>query len=186
MNLPFSLNSRNPGSAEAGPWCFVDNNLGSLEKSIELCAIPRCSDQMWLYVIIGFVGFFSIIITIITFCCCKRYRKQASMSNIQNVREQSSNCAWITKFHFVHFLAQITLPNVDKNIYGNSRLNSPIEMTSLLANANNIQGMQPQLTGGRNNSVLRVTQYTLNDVRFVEELGEGAFGTFYCYSIFNH
>lgn len=52
-------------------------------------------------------------------------------------------------------------------------------MTSLLSNANTIQGMQPQLTGGRNNSALRVAQYTLNDVRFVEELGEGAFGKFY-------
>lgn len=70
---------------------------------------------------------------------------------------------------------QINLPNVDKNIYGNSRLNSPIEMTSLLHNnASNIPGMQPP--SGRNNSALRVTQYTLGDVRFVEELGEGAFG----------
>lgn len=72
---------------------------------------------------------------------------------------------------------QINLPNVDKNIYGNSRLNSPIEMTSLLHSqaGNTIQGMQPPT--GRNNSALRVPQYTLGDVRFVEELGEGAFGT---------
>lgn len=30
--------------------------------------------------------------------------------------------------------------------------------------------------GNGRNSVLRVPQYTLNDVKFVEELGEGAFG----------
>lgn len=73
-------------------------------------------------------------------------------------------------------LRQINLPNVDKNIYGNSRLNSPIEMTSLLPNQSNIPGMQP--SSGRN-SALRVTQYTLGDVKFVEELGEGAFGKVY-------
>lgn len=31
--------------------------------------------------------------------------------------------------------------------------------------------------GGGRGSVSRVPQYTLNDVKFVEELGEGAFGT---------
>lgn len=31
--------------------------------------------------------------------------------------------------------------------------------------------------GGGRGSILRVPQYTLNDVKFVEELGEGAFGT---------
>lgn len=32
--------------------------------------------------------------------------------------------------------------------------------------------------GGGRNSVLRVPQYTLNNVKFVEELGEGAFGKY--------
>lgn len=65
---------------------------------------------------------------------------------------------------------------MDKNIYGNSRLNSPIEMTSLLPNQSNIPGVQQ--SSGRN-TALRVTQYTLGDVKFVEELGEGAFGKVY-------
>lgn len=30
--------------------------------------------------------------------------------------------------------------------------------------------------GHRRNSVLRIPQYSLKDVKFVEELGEGAFG----------
>lgn len=76
---------RNPGGSEAGPWCFVDNNLGSLEKSIELCAIPRCSDKMWLCVIVAFAGVAAVIVTAVSVCCCKRWRKQAGMSNIQNV-----------------------------------------------------------------------------------------------------
>lgn len=46
-------------------------------------------------------------------------------------------------------------------------------MTSLLSNSSNIPGMQ---TSSGRNSALRVTQYQLSDVKFVEELGEGAFG----------
>lgn len=90
-----------------------------------------------------------------------------------------------------HTHTQINLPNVDKNIYGNSRLNSPIEMTSLLANQNNLLATAGSATipghenttgsggGGGRNSVIRVPQYTLLDVKFVEELGEGAFGKVY-------
>lgn len=97
-----------------------------------------------------------------------------------------------------YLLFQINLPNADKNIYGNSRHNSPIEMTSLIANQNStgaisrnaenggIQGLitgqngvQGQTSQSRNNGIARVPQYTLQDVRFVEELGEGAFGKVY-------
>lgn len=49
-------------------------------------------------------------------------------------------------------------------------------MTSLLPNHSNIPGIQQ--SSGRN-TALRVTQYTLGDVKFVEELGEGAFGKVY-------
>lgn len=80
--------------------------------------------------------------------------------------------------HYKIFLSQICLPNADKNIYGNSRLNSPIEMTSLLQNqiGRNIPVAQP-MTG--RSTALRVPQYTLQNVTFVEELGEGAFGKVY-------
>ncbi|XP_052860057.1 tyrosine-protein kinase transmembrane receptor Ror [Anopheles cruzii] len=166
---------RNPPHAGPmdAPWCYVD-----MQKTIEYCDIPRCSDRMWMYIIIGFVAVISPLFIGVAVFCCRKYRKHG-VSNIQN----------------------INLPNADKNIYGNSRLNSPIEMTSLIANqassaggaasrnAENggIQGLlsgQPGSTGGqpsqsRNNGISRVPQYTLQDVRFVEELGEGAFGKVY-------
>ena len=47
-------------------------------------------------------------------------------------------------------------------------------MTSLLS-TNGI-GAFHQTTNARGNSILRIPQYTLKDVKFVEELGEGAFG----------
>ncbi|XP_058831666.1 tyrosine-protein kinase transmembrane receptor Ror [Topomyia yanbarensis] len=160
---------RNPGGDQVAPWCYVD-----LKKTIEFCQIQKCSDRMWIYLIVGFVVFVATIIISISVVCCKKFKKHG-VSNIQN----------------------INLPNVDKNIYGNSRHNSPIEMTSLIANQNaagtihrnsengGIQGLisgQPGQQGSsqsRNNGIARVPHHTLQDVRFVEELGEGAFGKVY-------
>ncbi|KAL9699926.1 hypothetical protein quinque_003367 [Culex quinquefasciatus] len=162
---------RNPGGEQSSPWCYTD-----LKKTIEFCEITKCSDRMWLYLIVGFVAFSTVIVLVVTIVCCRKYRKHG-VSNIQN----------------------INLPNADKNIYGNSRHNSPIEMTSLIANQNStgaisrnaenggIQGLisgqsnhgHGQSSQSRNNGIARVPQYTLQDVRFVEELGEGAFGKVY-------
>ncbi|XP_055626293.1 tyrosine-protein kinase transmembrane receptor Ror [Toxorhynchites rutilus septentrionalis] len=161
---------RNPGGELQSPWCYTD-----LKKTMEFCDIAKCSERMWLYVIVCFVTFAGSIVIAITVVCCRKYRKHG-VSNIQN----------------------INLPNADKNIYGNSRHNSPIEMTSLIANQNStgaisrntenggIQGLtsgqpgnQRQTSQSRNNGIARVPQYNLQDVRFVEELGEGAFGKVY-------
>ncbi|XP_049290763.1 tyrosine-protein kinase transmembrane receptor Ror isoform X2 [Anopheles funestus] len=166
---------RNPPHAGPmdAPWCYVD-----MQKTIEYCDIPKCSERMWMYIIIGFIAVISPLFIGVAVFCCRKYRKHG-VSNIQN----------------------INLPNADKNIYGNSRLNSPIEMTSLIANQSStgaasrnaenggIQGLttgQPgnggtagQSSQSRNNGISRVPQYTLQDVRFVEELGEGAFGKVY-------
>uniref|UniRef100_A0A1B0DFZ3 Uncharacterized protein n=1 Tax=Phlebotomus papatasi TaxID=29031 RepID=A0A1B0DFZ3_PHLPP len=66
---------------------------------------------MWLYVIISFVSLAMGILCVVCLVCCRKWKKRG-MTNIQN----------------------INLPNADKNIYGNSRLNSPMEMASLLPN----------------------------------------------------
>lgn len=64
------------------------------------------------------------------------------------------------------------MANADKtkNIYGNSRHSSPIEMTSLLT-TNGLAGSN-QHSNPRGSSILKITQYRLQDVRFVEELGK--------------
>lgn len=49
-------------------------------------------------------------------------------------------------------------------------------MTSLL---NNHEGTNPSGRPKNNAAILRVPQYSLEDVKFVEELGEGAFGKVY-------
>ncbi|KAJ8954467.1 hypothetical protein NQ314_007073 [Rhamnusium bicolor] len=68
------------------------------------------------------------------------------------------------------------LPQVSKNIYGNPGPSSPMELNTLLP---------PHIPPQRNhhnsnkNGFQSVPQYTYKEVRFIDELGEGAFGKVY-------
>lgn len=69
----------------------------------------------------------------------------------------------------------MNVPTADKNIYGNTGPNSPMELNNLLP---------PNIPPQRNshttkNGYQNVPQYTYKEVAFVEELGEGAFGKVY-------
>ncbi|XP_055382066.1 tyrosine-protein kinase transmembrane receptor Ror isoform X2 [Condylostylus longicornis] len=135
---------RNPGNHEDRPWCFVGDK--SFEKLIEHCEIPKCAEQMWLYIIISLVALMGFILTIVIIICYKKSKKPP-MANIQNV-------------------------------------NSSFEMTRLFGNSNHHHNNQNNPVNGQQNTnrganSLRVPQYTLQDVEFVEELGEGAFGKVY-------
>ncbi|XP_036226416.2 tyrosine-protein kinase transmembrane receptor Ror [Bactrocera oleae] len=145
---------RNPGNVEERPWCFVDDK--SFEKSIELCDIPKCADKMWFYIFVTIGTVIGCVIFYMVYVCMKK-RREGGMTNIQN----------------------INTPNADKNIYGNSQVNSSLEMTRLNSNTTNEQ--QPSMFSQNleRSSLLRVPQYTLQDMEFVEELGEGAFGKVY-------
>ncbi|CAG4985716.1 unnamed protein product [Colias eurytheme] len=141
---------RNPGGMKSQPWCVIDND----GKTEQLCDIPKCAHRIWIYIL----GIFFFLIVVIGgfIACVLRRKRKGSASTIRD----------------------INLPNADKNIYGDSRLNSPIEMNDLLTNQNN--GTQPHLTRNvRGNGVLRVPQYSLSQIKFLEELGEGAFGKVY-------
>nr|XP_036226416.1 tyrosine-protein kinase transmembrane receptor Ror [Bactrocera oleae] len=145
---------RNPGNVEERPWCFVDDK--SFEKSIELCDIPKCADKMWFYIFVTIGTVIACVIFYMVYVCMKK-RREGGMTNIQN----------------------INTPNADKNIYGNSQVNASLEMTRLNSNTTNEQ--QPSMFSQNleRSSLLRVPQYTLQDMEFVEELGEGAFGKVY-------
>lgn len=87
LYFPFD---RNPGGTQPSPWCFVDIVINqSVEKVIELCDIPRCSDKMWLYVIAPFISFVLLIVVTVSVVCCRKFHKNDSregISNIHNVR----------------------------------------------------------------------------------------------------
>lgn len=142
---------RNPGGMKPQPWCFVDRE-GKIEQ---LCDIPKCAHKIWIYIVVVFL---ILTLSVVGFIICVCY-KQRNKGNAATIRD-------------------INLPNADKNIYGNSRLNSPIEMSDLLNNQS--LANQPHLTSNtRGNGVLRIPQYSLSQIKFLEELGEGAFGKVY-------
>lgn len=142
---------RNPGGIKTQPWCFVDND----GKTDQLCDIPKCAHKIWIYIVAIFI---ILLLLVVGFIVCLFYRHK-NKGNAATIRD-------------------INLPNADKNIYGNSRLNSPIEMNELLTNQNS--GSQPHLTTStRGNGILRIPQYSLSQIKFLEELGEGAFGKVY-------
>lgn len=72
----------------------------------------------------------------------------------------------------------MNVPTADKNIYGNSRINSPMELNPMLPQqSNNIPPLRNHNTN--KNSFQNVPNYTYKEVSFVEELGEGAFGEYF-------
>lgn len=143
---------RNPGGVKPQPWCVIEKE-GKSEK--QLCDIPKCAHKIWIYIVFVFL-LITLIIVVFIICICYKHK---SKNNAATIRD-------------------INLPNADKNIYGNSRLNSPIEMSELLNNTN--INNQPHLTRNtRGNGVLRIPQYSLSQIKFLEELGEGAFGKVY-------
>lgn len=143
---------RNPGGLKSQPWCFIDKN-GKAEE--QLCNIPKCAHRIWIYIVTVFILLTLIIISFIICLYCKNKRKKSAAA-----------------------IMDMNLPNADKNIYGNSRLNSPIEMSDLLANQNLNNPLNPN-RNVRGNGILRIPQYSLSQIRFLEELGEGAFGKVY-------
>ncbi|XP_048518859.1 tyrosine-protein kinase transmembrane receptor Ror isoform X1 [Dendroctonus ponderosae] len=158
---------RNPGEAEAAPFCYVENSR------TELCGVPKCGElalDVWVdapppsltlrfsvYVFGSYVVGVLLVITILVsllfgYCYCRRRGKVARS-------------------------LQHELPQANKNIYGNAGPSSPIELNSLLP---------PGGVGGAQRSHAHsklgyqsLPQYTYKEVRFIKELGEGAFGKVY-------
>lgn len=68
----------------------------------------------------------------------------------------------------------MNVPTADKNIYGNTGPNSPMEMNNLLP-----PNIPMQKKHSNKNGYQNVIHYTYKELAFVEELGEGAFGKVY-------
>ncbi|KAK4878187.1 hypothetical protein RN001_010693 [Aquatica leii] len=138
---------RNPGQQEAEPFCFVE------QTKTEVCGLPKCANVIWMYVITAGVVVFIVSFIIILSIYCHRKRKQQK-TRIQNM----------------------SVPTADKNIYGNTGPNSPMELNTLLPTRINIP---TRSHNAQRNGYQNVPHYTYKELTFVEELGEGAFGKVY-------
>ncbi|XP_058987941.1 tyrosine-protein kinase transmembrane receptor Ror isoform X2 [Musca domestica] len=146
------LVGQNYCSIEEKPWCFVDDK--SFGKVIETCNIPKCSDSIWLYIFLAFAILISFLLTY-TLVSLRR-RRCTDMTSIQNM----------------------STPNADKNIYGNSQMNSSLEM-SRVNSSNGTGSTSTFINNAERAPLIKLIHYSLQDVEFVEELGEGAFGKVY-------
>nr|CAI5834444.1 unnamed protein product [Callosobruchus analis] len=116
----------------------------------EVCGISKCVYVFGTYVVGVITAITVMSVVILMYCYFKRRSKTRNLQNKD-------------------------LPQVNKNIYGNPGPSAPMEMNTLLP---------PHLPQQRNhnsnkNSIQTVPQYTYKEVRFLEELGEGAFGKVY-------
>ncbi|XP_018562760.1 tyrosine-protein kinase transmembrane receptor Ror isoform X1 [Anoplophora glabripennis] len=117
----------------------------------ETCGISKCVYIYGIYVLAIAVVIGLALGIVFAYCYCKRRGKVAR--NLQNK----------------------DLPQVSKNIYGNPGPSSPMELNTLLPS------VPPQRNhhGSNKNGLQTVPQYTYKEVRFLDELGEGAFGKVY-------
>ncbi|XP_030760260.1 tyrosine-protein kinase transmembrane receptor Ror isoform X1 [Sitophilus oryzae] len=119
----------------------------------EVCGVSRCVLVFGTYVAAILVIISLLVGLMATYCYCRRKNKVA-----RNLQHKD-------------------IPQVNKNIYGNPGPSSPIELNSLLP-----PHMQSTNQRNHNHSKLgyqSLPQYTYKEVRFVKELGEGAFGKVY-------
>ncbi|KAF5286190.1 hypothetical protein FQA39_LY16360 [Lamprigera yunnana] len=143
---------RNPGQVEAEPFCFVE------QMTKEVCGVPKCSNVVGMYLIIAglIIVIGAIVICISVYCHRKQKQQKTRLQNASN---------------------DMNVPTADKNIYGNTGPNSPMELNTLLPTR--INNMPPRSHSSQRNGFQNVPHYTYKEVAFLEELGEGAFGKVY-------
>lgn len=122
------------------------------QNKIEKCGISKCVYVFGLYVGAIVFGIALVIIIVVVYWYTRRKNKLAR--NLQT----------------------IGLPQANKNIYGNPGPSSPMEMNTLLPTHNPTQRSSHS---SNKNNFQAVPQYTYKEVRFLDELGEGAFGKVY-------
>lgn len=121
------------------------------QNKIELCGLSKCVYIFGLYVGGIILALIVVVSVIVVYWVSKRRQK------------------------LTRSLQSATLPSANKNIYGNPGPSSPMELSTLLPTHNS----QQKNHHSNKNGLQNVLQYTYKEVRFLEELGEGAFGKVY-------
>ncbi|XP_066997233.2 tyrosine-protein kinase transmembrane receptor Ror isoform X2 [Anabrus simplex] len=144
---------RNPNGEMEKPWCFVDNKK-------ELCDVPQCVFNLWLYVTSALVVTLLLLISSVAYWCCFRKRKPPSVTISQ----------------------QLNGPGNKICVLKTSRSSSPSKSTGKGSQVMEMHLLLPahcSSKGERTTSGVRAREYQLANVKFLQELGEGAFGKVY-------
>ncbi|KAK6618580.1 hypothetical protein RUM43_012971 [Polyplax serrata] len=150
---------RNPGNTEDRPWCFTEYE-DRLHR--ELCDVPQCVSHMWFYILAPCTALMVLFIFWLIYFCCKRRKRNRNDYH----RNQNFTTAKIVNGK--------NSPAKPKAVFNNRpNDNGNLEMNALLP------GFQSNNKGQRPHNVVRAREYQLSNVKFLEELGEGAFGKVY-------
>lgn len=108
-------------------------------------------DHFWLYVVAPGIGALALFCLLISICCLRR-KKRSKTSGSSNTSNRSINSP------------NISLGGGGSRRAGGGSRTGTLELSSLLP---------------RKSSATRATEYSISSIRFLEELGEGAFGKVY-------
>ena len=150
---------RNPSVFDANldePWCFSGQN----PDFPEACGIQECNNINLYYIVpVAALVFVALVALAIGLCCLKRRKKSSKKAAMAAaVAASASN---------VNNGSQRTM------ISQNGQ-NTNMEMNSLLPQQN-----QPHLMQQQQQPRMRAKEIPLQSIRFMQELGEGAFGKVY-------
>ena len=156
---------RNPSAFAADidePWCYSIQNPDHPEP----CGIPRCDNlKMYLYyIVIPAVVVVAIVAFCIGLCCMKRRSKSSKKAAMMAAASNVTN-------HNVTNGSQRTLSH-------NGQAAGNMEMNSLLPQGQQQNG-PPHLQQQQQQPRVRAREVPLQSIRFMQELGEGAFGKVY-------
>ena len=159
----------NQGLSE--PWCYSSHD----QSVVEVCGISKCNNMnIYIYIAAGTLGLVVFLGLCIGLCCMRKGKrnskdpKAAAVASGISVPGSSAS----SDLH----PSQRTLTQNGQN--GSSNCN--MEMNSLLQNQ---QQMQPQfvqqVAPPQQPNRPRAREFPLSAIRFLQELGEGAFGKVY-------
>ena len=136
------------------PWCFSGQN----GDEPQACGIPKCNNfNLYLYIVIPAVVAVALFSLCIGLCCMRRKTKSSKKAA----------------------MAAASATNGTQGLQMQNGQNANMEMSSLLPQQQQ-QPNAPHLHGGQPQQVrVRAREIPLQSVRFMQELGEGAFGKVY-------
>ncbi|GLH15030.1 Tyrosine-protein kinase transmembrane receptor Ror [Gryllus bimaculatus] len=144
---------RNPGNTENQPWCFT------VQNKKELCDIPKCDFNIWVYAVAAAISATLLVGPFGIYWCCFRQRKNANVHLSQPLNSAGNKICVLKTQH----------SSPSKSTSKGSQV---VEMHLLLPDSSNKKGE-------RVSSGVRAREYQLANVKFLQELGEGAFGKVY-------
>ncbi|XP_050525868.1 tyrosine-protein kinase transmembrane receptor Ror-like isoform X2 [Daktulosphaira vitifoliae] len=137
---------RNPGNEESEPWCVVEMPDTKLMKKV-ICEVPHCMRSLQPFIfIVSTISITLFIVLLVMVICCIRKRRKRQNSAIRRRLPPYTN---------------------QKQDIVKGKTNG-LELSSLIPGSS--------ASSQKSDKFTKVRQYSLGEITFLQEIGEGAFG----------